>query len=59
MKAYLTDCIDYENGVISPKEGLSQDEYVDNAVLVELVDGWGRANAVVRVDESYFLAVIK
>ena len=60
MKAILIDCCDYsDDGIIERMDGMEKNVKTSKAEVVESgLRGWGRANAVVTVDGSTFLAVI-
>lgn len=59
MNATLNTRITYNNGYIEPVDSDDLPIDVDDAELVESNSiGWGKSNAVVRVDGSYYLATI-
>lgn len=61
MKALLIDCVDYDTRLcqIQRTGGLSETVEVENALLIERVKGYGAANAVVKVGDVYFLALVE
>ena len=59
MNATLNSQIRYDNGSITVIESLDEPLEVTDAELVESgCKGWGESNAVVKHEESYYLATV-
>lgn len=59
MNATLNTSIKYDNGYITPTDGIDEPIEVADAELVESgCRGWGESNAVVKVDGSFYLATV-